>query len=223
MEHTTSCHETTLAPEDSFRFECGMCGACCRDDRYIVLTPQDIFMLSRHLGVNSGEFLESHCHVQRDAGLNGVPLAAMRTPGGVCVFHENNLCAAHTARPACCRNYPVGTRLEPGGGMVHELMRAAPGCTGFGRGPEKTVARWWRESGMQDCLPGIHLMELAALAVTRRLSRDHRERLFNLLCDFDAPGSGLITEHTADFNTLYPKLRAGIQDVLAQAPLLVKP
>jgi Fe-S-cluster containining protein len=223
MNYATPCPETNLAPEDSFQFDCCMCGACCRDDRYIALTPQDIFLLSRGLGMNSAGFLNVYCDVQRDAGLNGVPIASLRTPGGVCMFHENNLCSVHTARPACCRNYPVGTRIEPGGGMAHQLMRAAPGCGGFGRGPKKTVARWWRESGMQACLPGIHLMELAARAVTRRLSRDHRERLFNLLCDFDAPESGLTRAHTADFKTLYPELHTGIEAVLAHAPLLVKP
>lgn len=200
-----------------------MCGSCCRDDRFIVLTPQDIFSLSRSLGLSSGEFLAAHCDVLRDAGLNGVPLASLRTPGGTCVFHRDNLCAVHAARPACCRNYPVGTRLEPGLGLRHEIMSPAPGCAGFGAGQETTVDQWWRDAGMQRCLPGIELLELAARAVTRRLSPGHRERLYLLLCDFDALDMDPPAGRAQDFKDVFPVLYAEIKSIVNHAPRLEKP
>lgn len=216
---TSEPHPHT-SPSPVFRFECRMCGSCCRDDRLIVLTPQDIFNLSRHAGLDTGGFLAAHCDVQRDAGLNGVPVAALRTPGGACVFLDGALCAVHAARPACCRNYPLGTRLDPDGALQHELMRPAPGCGGFGAGPEFSADQWWRQAGMRDCLPGIRLMELAARAVTRRLDALQRERLYALLCDFDTLPAA---RAAASFDALYPRLRAGLESILEQAPRLQKP
>ena len=34
--------------DDTFKFNCTLCGKCCKDREDILLTPRDIFRLAKH-------------------------------------------------------------------------------------------------------------------------------------------------------------------------------
>ena len=178
--------EKKLGPYQEFAFTCRMCGGCCRDDREIILNPVDIYRLSRHFGLPTGVFIDKYCDAEISNVYGGFPIVTLKTPAGTCIFLEGDLCRVHTVRPACCRNYPVGTSFTRDGGMEHTLMEVGPECRGMENGKLRTVAGWWKESGMEPDAPGITLMRRAFRAVSLRLSQEDKKQLYRILCDFDS-------------------------------------
>lgn len=43
--------------DEPFKFHCTMCGKCCIDREDILLTPRDIYNMSKELGLNPRDFL----------------------------------------------------------------------------------------------------------------------------------------------------------------------
>lgn len=173
----------TLPP---FTFQCRACGACCRDNREIVLNPQDVFNLSRRFGIPTGQFIARHCEYDPAAGYGSFPLLTLATPGGNCVFLDGNLCSVHTLRPACCRNYPVGTIFQSNGAARHMLMEPAPGCSGFESGEEHSLESWRAGAGLDALEPGTSLIRDAfIIAMQSPPNADLRDTLYRILYDFD--------------------------------------
>lgn len=42
--------------DEPFKFHCTMCGKCCIDREDILLTPRDIYNMSKELGLNPRDF-----------------------------------------------------------------------------------------------------------------------------------------------------------------------
>lgn len=208
-----------LAPNDKFNFECRMCGACCRDDREIILNPQDVFSISRALSMSSSQFIEQHCDSEADSGFGPFPLLTLKTPGGNCCFLQGALCAIHGRRPACCRNYPVGSVFSRSGETRDILMPPAPGCQGFGGGPEYCAESWKANARIDELEPGVSLMR-RAFAGFSGLPADGalKNSLYNILCDFDpvpAPG-----EPAPDVPALSPQ---AAMEILSRRLAALKP
>lgn len=193
-----------LAPNDTFNFQCRMCGGCCRDDREIILNPQDVFSISRALSMSTSEFIERHCDCETDSGFGPFPLLTLKTPGGNCYFLQGPLCAIHDLRPACCRNYPVGSMFSRSGETRDILMPPAPGCQGFSGGPEYCADSWKAEARIGELEPGICLMRRAFTGFSGLPADDAlKNSLYKILCDFDpVPAQG---ESAPDVPPLSPQ------------------
>jgi len=97
IEDMLSKH-SVLAPQDNFKFQCTMCGECCRTSDYIFLSPYDIFHMTRspnmvvHNGVNSTirlrsnpDFKEALKYTLKD-GLPVCFLRPIQSKSGQCHF-----------------------------------------------------------------------------------------------------------------------------------------
>jgi uncharacterized protein len=100
----------TLSSKIQFRCHPGVsCFTECCGGIKIVLTPYDILILTRRLGIPAHEFL--HLHTQptylEQTDMPGV-MIKMREEDNKCPFVTPEGCTVYSDRPSACRYYPVG-------------------------------------------------------------------------------------------------------------------
>lgn len=80
------------------RINCLECANCCKTTGPL-FTPRDIKVLSKHLGMQEQQFMETYLHIDEDGDhvLNVLP----------CPFlGADNYCSVYDYRPSACREYP---------------------------------------------------------------------------------------------------------------------
>ncbi len=91
-------------------FKCNQCGTCCRWSGHVLLTETDITRLAAAAGVTETQFIE--CYTALAANRSQLSLAD--GPDGSCILLEGGRCALYEARPAQCRDFPHGWRVDGG-------------------------------------------------------------------------------------------------------------
>ena len=86
---------------DGKPFECNKCGACCRWQGKVHLTPEDIMGLALHLGLALDEFLKKYT----DNYGSSVVLKD-RENSTDCVFMDGNECGVYGKHPQQCEEWP---------------------------------------------------------------------------------------------------------------------
>ncbi|NHJ15010.1 MAG: YkgJ family cysteine cluster protein [Candidatus Thorarchaeota archaeon] len=134
------------------KFECTMCGACCRDDTLLVtLTGTDISRIAFFLDLSASSILRALDfyvidskknipkglrHIPRVNTENGPAFVAVRKmENGDCVFLEDNLCMIHSIRPSVCMSFPFVFRKDSGE-TKWGLSARNEICPGLGKGKQ---------------------------------------------------------------------------------------
>jgi Fe-S-cluster containining protein len=137
-----------MASEKLSKFECRICGECCRGSQKVWLNPVDMQRLASHLGLAGPEELESRKIIVVEPGEHGIPrprLFFSRGPAGAaCRFLINDLdeegrlwgrCSLHgkEAKPLVCRLAPLAREVDLKDGS-EGWMEVPPvtGCPGWG-------------------------------------------------------------------------------------------
>jgi len=149
-----------LKEDDSFCFSCHPSVSCwnrCCHNADVTLTPADILMLCRKLGLAPAEFLAQYT-VPAIAEKSDLPVAKLRNDGaageGACVFLAGEKgCGVYSARPVTCRYYPMGMASVKMMGAeqkedFHFLVREAH-CKGHEEKKSQTVREFRREQGVE--------------------------------------------------------------------------
>lgn len=149
-----------LQADDSFCFSCHKSVSCwnrCCHNADVTLTPADILMLCRKLGLQPAEFLAQYT-VPAIAEKSDLPVAKLRTDGkegeGACVFLAGDEgCGVYGARPVTCRYYPMGFASVKMMGAeqkedFHFLVKE-PHCRGHAEEKRQTVREFRREQGVE--------------------------------------------------------------------------
>lgn len=104
-----TAQKNELKPEDTFHFECKMCGNCCRRrDEPILLTGADIFRIARALGKTTADIIEKNT-VGYIGGTSHIPVVVLKERmDGSCSFLRKGRCMVHQDKPAVCAIYPLG-------------------------------------------------------------------------------------------------------------------
>ncbi len=100
----------TLDSKIKFRCHPGVsCFTACCGGIKIVLTPYDIIILSKRLGIPAHEFLHQYTlpTYLENTDMPGV-LIKMREEDNKCPFVTPEGCTVYSDRPSACRYYPVG-------------------------------------------------------------------------------------------------------------------
>ena len=138
-----------LGLDDTFQFRCNQCGKCCRnlDSKSFVLSPRDVFGMSKALNMNPVDFYDTYC-IKTISWRTGMPLLELKPIGrdNHCPLLKNNRCSVQEAKPSACALYPLG-RL---------ICSAAPDAVQYrvqpiqcGKNPKTyTVRQWLERSGM---------------------------------------------------------------------------
>mgnify|MGYP001301564302 CR=1 FL=1 len=145
-----------LTKDSKIKFRCHpgvSCFTACCGGIKIVLTPYDILMLTKRLGIPAHEFLHK-------TDLPGV-MIEMRDEDNKCPFVTPEGCTVYTDRPTACRYYPVGmadfheggTRDADGNELTTEeekffFLVKEPYCKGHEEDKEWTVGEWRKDQGV---------------------------------------------------------------------------
>lgn len=86
---------------DGIEFKCTGCGACCRWEGKVYLTPEDIERLSARFGDPVTVFMERCTEVDR-----GVPVLRNKPDSSDCIFMDGDKCSVWGDHPEQCREWP---------------------------------------------------------------------------------------------------------------------
>lgn len=98
--------------DDTFQFHCTECGKCCKHREDIMLTPRDIYNISKELKITIKELIAKYCEVYLGQDSH-VPIVRILPRGNVqrCSFLKSNKCLVHKAKPTICAMFPIGRIL----------------------------------------------------------------------------------------------------------------
>ncbi|MFH1530622.1 MAG: YkgJ family cysteine cluster protein [Pseudomonadota bacterium] len=140
-----------LGDGEEFCFGCHSGLSCftdCCADVNILLTPEDVLHLSRHLGVTTGEFIAEHTLTPLTKELH-LPVMMLRMNDDEekkCPFVGPDGCTVYEDRPWSCRMYPIGMGLPPASaGKKPEpvyFLFEDDFCKGSGEPKKWTVEQW---------------------------------------------------------------------------------
>lgn len=99
----------TVGLDDSFRFHCDQCGKCCIHRTDIMLSPNDIFKMTKELQITPSDFFMMYCRMEIGTD-SRMPIVLLRPVGrdNRCPLLKDNRCSVHKVKPAVCGMFPLG-------------------------------------------------------------------------------------------------------------------
>lgn len=109
LEHYESLK---IGLDEPFSFHCKQCGKCCIHREDILLNPNDLYRLSKYLGLQPQEIVEQYCETYIGE-TSRMPVVRLLPRGSVrrCPFLKNQKCSVHAAKPVVCAMYPIGRSI----------------------------------------------------------------------------------------------------------------
>lgn len=98
--------------DDTFKFNCTMCGKCCKDREDILLTPRDVFQVAKQLDMHIGDFVKKYCDAYVGES-SRIPIVRL-LPTGIdkrCPFLRGTRCSVNSVKPTVCALFPLGRCL----------------------------------------------------------------------------------------------------------------
>ena len=139
--------------DDTFKFECKMCGKCCIHREDIMLNPKDIYNMAKELNLKTGELVEKYCEAYIGPD-SRIPIVRLKPRGSVhrCPLLKDRKCMVHSSKPTVCAMYPIGRCITLLGNTAADIALDSiqyifnkPDCKGS-EGLEKHTVREWLES-----------------------------------------------------------------------------
>lgn len=98
-----------LRPEDTFHFECKICGNCCRNrSQPILLTGADIYRIACALDITMMNAVEDNT-VGYIGETSHIPVLVLKErTDGSCRLLRKGRCSVHQNKPVVCALYPLG-------------------------------------------------------------------------------------------------------------------
>lgn len=131
-----------IEKDDTFRFDCKMCGSCCRRrSEPIVVTGTDIFYIAKALGITPLEVTKDYVNwnVGPDSRL---PIATLRERmDGSCVLMRKSKCMVQSMKPVVCAIFPLGRMLQQGYNAYSYFLQPSV-CPGSDSTVEHTLGEW---------------------------------------------------------------------------------
>ncbi|MDY0390831.1 YkgJ family cysteine cluster protein [Desulfobulbus oligotrophicus] len=159
----TDKNPTNILPEkltldSSLQFEChpgvSCFTACCHNIK-IILTPYDILVLRKRLGLTAHEFISVYTEPTylEKTDMPGVQIKLVGEKNG-CPFVTPEGCTVYSDRPSACRYYPVGMADFHEGGTDDALeekfffLVKEPHCKGHEEPKQWTIGEWRADQGV---------------------------------------------------------------------------
>ena len=98
-----------IGVDEPFKFNCTMCGKCCKGRTDILLNPKDVYNLAKELDLAPMQVIEKYCevYVGQDSRIPIVRLVPIG-PHQICPLLKGNRCSVHNAKPTVCAIFPIG-------------------------------------------------------------------------------------------------------------------
>ena len=139
--------------DETFQFHCTMCGNCCINREDILLSPKDIYNMSKELGAATDKFFERYCEVYIGSD-SRIPIVRLNPHEADrrCPLLKKAKCRVHRAKPTVCAMFPIGRCImadNPQEGLKDintshvQYIFNNPGC---GNASETHTVQEWLES-----------------------------------------------------------------------------
>ncbi len=93
----------------SVSYVCQRCGNCCRWPGDVIVTPEEIGLIAKHLDVSETEFIENYTRLSA----NRKHLSIIDKENGSCLFLEGlNNCKIQSVKPDQCKGFPNKWRFD---------------------------------------------------------------------------------------------------------------
>lgn len=107
---------------DTFTFHCIQCGKCCKCNTAIMISPYDIYRISRYLNLSPKEMIIKHCeHSIGESSKLPILTLKVRSYDKSCTFLRDGKCKVHAVKPTVCSLYPLGRVMQETG--VHYILQ----------------------------------------------------------------------------------------------------
>ena len=153
-EDLKTYQQNELKPSDTFKFECKMCGECCRKrEEPILITGADIYRIAKSLGISMSDVIARNTtgYIGNDSHL---PVLMLRERlDGSCSLMRNGRCMVHHDKPAACALLPLGRFYDFRDNKFHYFMNklGCPNCRESDR--MWTLQEWLNEFRIEEYEP----------------------------------------------------------------------
>lgn len=98
--------------DDTFKFNCTMCGKCCKNRYDILLTPRDLFRMAKYQEMLIGDFIKKYCDCYVGES-SRIPIVRLMETGidKRCPFLKGTRCSINSVKPVVCALFPLGRCL----------------------------------------------------------------------------------------------------------------
>ncbi len=120
-----------IGVDEPFKFHCTMCGKCCINREDILLTPRDIYNMSKELEITPEVLFKQYCETYIGSD-SRIPIVRLKPRGSVkrCPLLKDRKCSVHKAKPTVCAMFPIG-RCIMIDAKKESSLQLAPGDTQF--------------------------------------------------------------------------------------------
>lgn len=140
-----------IGVDEPFKFHCTMCGKCCINREDILLTPKDLYNMSKELKITPNDFVSQYCDVYVGEAFTDSYCQGYSLRGTIkrCPLLKDRKCAVHNCKPTVCAMFPIGRGLifKPGDDLSSQItvdqiqyIFINPGC---GDDTETHTVREW--------------------------------------------------------------------------------
>ena len=84
------------------RYECTMCGACCRWKGDVCITDEEVVSIARFLGMDEATFIDECCRLRA----NRQGLSIIDQEDGSCMMLVDGKCRINPVKPHQCKGFP---------------------------------------------------------------------------------------------------------------------
>jgi hypothetical protein len=134
--------ESFMKEDDTFKFECKMCGDCCRSrEESIMLTGYDIFKVSKALDLEPVKFINKYTEWYIGSSSNLPVVILKERQDGSCPLLRKGKCMVQEDKPIVCAIYPLGRMFIAGEEEDFGYFQQPFSC-GFKNGKEHTLKEW---------------------------------------------------------------------------------
>lgn len=132
-----------LKPEDTFSFECKMCGSCCRKrEEPILITGADVYRISRALGTTMMETVITKT-TSYIGDVSHMPVLILKERfDGSCPLLRKGKCIVHQDKPTVCALFPLGRFYDSSAGEFHYFLNSNSCQATSGAGRFWTLQDW---------------------------------------------------------------------------------
>ena len=141
-----------------FNFSCLMCGQCCKDRDDILLSPYDVFKLSKGLKISSVDFVKKYCDVHL-GNTSNLPVVTLKFKKGIgytfCPFlkYKDKLykCMVHEYKPSVCALFPLGRLYKSNEADISEIQYIVqPNVCNCDKEERHSVKEWLSNFDIND-------------------------------------------------------------------------
>lgn len=141
--------------DETFKFSCNQCGKCCINREDILLSPIDLFRVSKKFNMTPEEFVTQYGETYIGDSSRMV-IVRLRPRGSIkrCPLLKERKCSVHDAKPTVCAMFPIGRAFRLDAKKSNENQISTENIeyifngTHCGNAETHTVREWFESFGI---------------------------------------------------------------------------